>query len=249
MMNLKAGLVIGIPFRARKEGTTDGLVIPEVAITLANLTFPLNTNVAWAPVKGVVRDEARNKIAQESLDIGAPYLWFIDDDVQVPPDAARNLITALKQADDDVMVAAGIYCGKMDPPEPLVYVGGNGLGAHWKWKKGDVFECDSIATGCMMIKTEVFKHIEKPWFRDVDGETEGWTIANKAVGARLNMTDDLWFCEKVKSAGFKILADARVLCTHWDVPTGKFYELPEDSYPMRPREEKPNDAVLHEKTA
>lgn len=237
MMKLKAGLVVGIPFRGREEGTTAGLVVPEWAVTLANLTWPMNTNVAWAPTKGLKRDLARNSIAEETVKLGSPLLWFLDDDVQPPPDAARHLIDTIKQADDDVMVVGGIYCGKLDPPEPLVYVGGNGQGAHWKWKKGDIFECDSIATGCMMIKTEVFKHIEMPWFRDVDGETEGWTIENKAVGAALNMTDDLWFCEKVRAAGFKILADTRVICTHWDVAAGKPYDLPADSYPMRPREQ------------
>lgn len=235
-MQLKAGVVVGIPFRARKEGTTHGLVVPEWAVTLANLVWPMNTTVAWAPVKGLPRDTARNNIAEETLRLGAPYLWFIDDDVQVPPDAARHLLTTIKQAPDDVMVVGGIYCGKLDPPEPLVYVGGNGTGAHWKWKRGDIFECSGIATGCMLIKTEVFKHIEKPWFRDVDGETEGWNVEHKAPTAYLNMTDDLWFCEKIQAAGFKILADTRVLCSHWDVENDKVFDLPADSYPMKPRD-------------
>jgi len=233
MMNLKVGCVVGTPFRKRKPGTTDGLVVPEWAISLANLTWPCNTNIAWAPVKGLPRDEARNGIADETVRLGSPYLWFVDDDVQVPPDAPRYLLSTLAQAPDDVMVVGGIYTGKLDPPEPLVYVNGNGHGAHWKWKRGDVFECSAIATGCMMIKTEVFKHLEKPWFKDLDGETEGWTIENKAVGARLNMSDDLYFCEKVQSAGFKILADTRVICSHWDVANDKVFDMPLDSYPMR----------------
>lgn len=248
MIQLKPGIVIGIPFRSRKEGTVNGLIQPEVAFSWSQFAFPMNTNVAWAPVKGYPRDVARNSIAEETVKLGSPYLWFLDDDVQAPPDAPRYLIETMKQAHDDVMVVGGVYTGKLDPPEPLVYVGGNGQGAHWKWKKGDIFDCHSIATGCMLIKTEVFQHIEKPWFRDAEGETEGWTIPNKAEGARLNMTDDLWFCEKVKAAGFRILCDSRVLCGHWDVPNDKCYELSATSYPMRPREDS-NDALTHKATA
>lgn len=237
MIKLKAGVVVGIPFRARKEGTVDGLCVPEWAITLANLQWPTNTNVAWAPVKGMGTGEARQCISEETLKLGAPLLFCLDDDVQLPPDAPRLLMETMSQAPDDVMVVGGIYTTKRHPPEPLVYVGGNGHGPHWKWKKGDIFECSGIATGCMLIKTEVFKHLEKPWFKDIKGETEGWEIENKAVDAMLNMTDDLYFCEKVTQAGFKILADTRVLCTHWDANTGQYFEMDPNSYPMKPKEE------------
>lgn len=236
MMNLNAGLVIGVPFRKRRPGTADGLVVPEWAITMGNLQMPTNVIVAWAPSKGQIRDVARNGIAQESVRLGAPYLWFIDDDVQVPPWAPRQLLTTLKQADDDVMVVGGIYCTKGELVEPLVYKGGNGTGVHWKWKRGDIFECSAIATGCMLIKTEIFKHLEEPWFRDVEGLKDGWTVEHKAADAALNMSDDLWFCEKVQAAGFKILADTNVLCTHWDTENGIPYDLPADSYPMRTEE-------------
>jgi hypothetical protein len=248
MIEIKPGLVIGLPVRSREIGTVKGLIQPEVAFSWSQLQFPMNTVVAWAPVRGFPRDQARNSIAEDTVRLGAPYLFFLDDDVQAPAHAPRCLIDTMKQAPGDVMVVGGVYTGKMEPTEPMVYVGGNGLGAHWKWKAGDIFDCHSIATGCMLIKTEVFKHIEKPWFRDAEGETEGWTLPNKAEGAGMNMTDDLWFCEKVKAAGFKILCDSRVLCGHWDVANDKCYELGRDSYPMRPREEA-HDQLAHQKSA
>jgi hypothetical protein len=47
------------------------------------------------------------------------------------------------------------------------------------------------------------------------------------------MTDDIYFCQKVKAAGFNILAHGGVLCGHYDVKTNKIFTLPEDSYPMK----------------
>ena len=85
-----------------------------------------------------------------------------------------------------------------------------------------------IATGCMMIKTEVFQHLEKPYFKTVDEEPDAEVILKL-------VTDDLYFCKKVTDAGFKILADGAILCTHWDYRTDPPtpYQLPPDSYPLK----------------
>jgi hypothetical protein len=53
--------------------------------------------------------------------------------------------------------------------------------------------------------------------------------------AMMRQTDDLYFCDKVIAAGHRILADANILCVHWDcdVDPAKPYYLPLDSYPMK----------------
>jgi hypothetical protein len=48
------------------------------------------------------------------------------------------------------------------------------------------------------------------------------------------MTDDIYFCRKVREAGMRILAHGGVLPGHWD-EHGNVYFLPDDSYPMVPR--------------
>ena len=214
------GLVIGLPFGGRP-------VTPEWAISIAAQTYPLNMNVQFTALKGVETGDARNQIVKHALEVGAKYLWFLDDDVAPPFFAARRLIYDLEQAEEKVMVAGGIYCAKSEPTEPIVYRG-DGQGAFWRWKAGQVFEVTSMGTGCMVIKTEVFKHLEEPYFLWVDKkESELPEGLNK-----FSMTDDIYFCEKVRNAGFKLIADGGVLCVHWDVKTGKAYTLPENSYPL-----------------
>ena len=118
----------------------------------------------------------------------------------------------------NVMVCGGIYCVKQDPPQPLVFMAPND-GPYWKWRVGDVFECWGLGTGCMMIRTDVFQHLERPWFK-----------TSSEVG--FAETDDLYFCTKVANAGFKVKAHGGVLCKHWDVKNSLIYTLPKNSYPM-----------------
>ena len=200
----RQGLVVGLPFCGRP-------VAPEWAIALQSLNYPANMNLSISALKGVEVGEARCRIVQHALSIGAKYVFFLDDDVAPPYYAVRRLIYALEQADDNVMVAAGIYVNKQPvAPEPMVFQE-DGDGPFWKWKVGEVFECGSVGTGCMVIKTEVFQHLAEPWFKTVNECDEESDIR------KLEMTDDLYFCKKVRDAGFKLIADGGVLCIHWDV--------------------------------
>jgi hypothetical protein len=214
------GLVVGLPTRGNKVGF-------EWSLCMAGQNYPINTNRWTVPCKGKPIDEARTKIAKFALEKKAKYLFFIDDDTAPPFHACRKLMYDLEQADDDVMIAGGIYTTKEQFPAPIVF-NGNGAGPFWKWKKGELFECSGIGTGCMLIKTEVFTKIEEPWFKTIDNPPDGQKVLEIA-------TDDLYFCQKVTDAGFKILADGSVLCVHWDYSTDPPtpYYLPEDSYPMK----------------
>ena len=240
-------LAIGVPLVGRP-------VAPEWALAFRGLHWPLNYNVAIVPTKGMEVGEARNTIAKHAIDFGAKYLFFLDDDVAPPQHAIRHLMYALQNCDDPekTMVAAGIYVGKWNPPEPFVFMD-NGEGAYWRWKRGQVFECHMIGTGCMLINTEVFKHIPEPWFKTVDSWDENvpWKTEGAPVCGGVQVTDDLYFCNKVREAGFKILADGDVLPIHWDYKpvigkTGMVTDwqafpwvLPEGCYPLREPEEAP----------
>ena len=217
------GLVVGLPF------TINRAVAPEWAIALASIAYPMNLNRHFFATKGEEIDKFRNGAVDYAIQKEAKYLFFIDDDVAIPSQALRVLIYHLENADPKVMVIGGIYCAKTTPTEPIVYKK-NGEGAFWQWKRNEVFECSGIGTGCMLIKTELFKHLSKPYFKTLD------VFSEEDESKRLMMTDDLYFCKKVTDAGFKILADGSVLCVHWDVSTMTPYLLPPDSYPLRGEE-------------
>lgn len=218
------GLAIGLPFCGRP-------VAPEWALSFAGQNYPLNIRRFMSALKGEEIGAARNQMAAQALEKRAKYIWFLDDDVAPPFHAIRQLIITLENS--DAMVAAGIYCAKTIPTEPVVYRG-NGQGAFWHWKVGDIFEVTGVGTGCMVIKTELFNHLPQPWFKTVD-------LPGTPEIPVVQETDDMYFCDKVIDAGYKILADTNVQCVHWgwDVEKRDFraYLLPDDSYPMRPPSE------------
>lgn len=217
--NLEVGLVVAIPFVGRP-------VVPEWALALAAQNYPLNLTRSFLAIGGVSTDIARNKAVEYALEKKANYIWFLDDDVQSPFFAVRQLIYTLEQS--DAMVVGGVYCRKHNPTEPLVYRG-VGKGAFWKWKVNDVFEVDGIGGGCMMVKAELFKHLKPPYFKTIDKHFNA--LDKTEVGN--SATEDLYFCNQVRSAGYKILADGHVICKHWDVKTMTPYDLPKDSYPLQ----------------
>lgn len=231
MAHVRPGLLVAQAFTAPNHEWPGGRpVAPEWSLAMQTQNYPLNCSVMHVALKGNSIDKARTAFAKHALEVGAPYIWFVDDDVAPPQFAARQLINTLKQADDNVMAVGGIYTSRSLPAEPMVYLE-NGDGCHWKWKKDTVFEVHGIGTGCLMVKTEAFKHLPEPWFVTIDESDPGKENPGQY---RNQCSDDIYFCQKLREAGFRILADANVLCVHWDVKTGKPYMLPADCYPLRP---------------
>jgi hypothetical protein len=224
------GMVIGVPICGRATS-------PLWGVALATQAYPLNTTVNYVVVQRKEVGEARNQIVEWALEHNATYVMFIDDDVIIPPFAAQRLGRALDFTSKDLYpdsttaVCCGVYCSKEELSTPVVYRK-NGSGASWDWKVGEIFEVESAGTGCMMIRTEVFKELEKPYFKTV----EAYVKVGDGIGVQM-MTDDIYFCSKVKAAGFTIIAHGGVLCGHYDVKKDKIFELPEDSYPVKAAKE------------
>lgn len=224
-----SGMAVGIASSGRKVDLRWALAQPVLA-------WPVGMSVAWLVRVGPDRAQNREVIAEKAVEIGAPFLFFIDDDTVCPNFAARALHHELSQH-PDAAICGGIYCTKEEPPSPIVFkeLGG---GPHWQWKVGEVFECAGLGAGAMMIRTEFLPKIPKPWFfePDVAPVSEVTNIGGLQVPlAREAGTDDLYFCKKVSDAGLKILAHGGVLPVHIG-EDGKEYSLPPNSYPMQPRE-------------
>lgn len=218
-------LMIGIPMSGR-------FVPPEWAMSMMSLTYPTGTSRTMAMVKGKPRAEARTELLKAAVARGCKYLLFIDDDTCPPPFTIPALIQALDQCDDDVAVCAGIYTNKVEPVAPLVYME-RGQGSFWRWKYNEVFQCWAVGTGCMMIRLSCLKDLPEPWFRDVaSGDEPDDDPILQVEGATVRMTDDVYFCEKLKRHGFKVLAHGGVLPVHIG-QEGNGFVLPNDSYPLK----------------
>lgn len=130
---------------------------------------------------------ANNRNALATMALSNPritHILFIDSDMRFPPDVSRRL----EARDVDIV---GANCRSRNRKNNTASKGGNFISS--KDKSGPE-EVDALGFGCTLIKADVFRSIEKPWFAmPFDG--------TKLVG------EDVFFCKKARDAGFKIFVD------------------------------------------
>ncbi len=217
--NVGPTLMIAIP--------TLGRPVPlQWALNFKSMSPPINFNCDFNIVMGKEIGLARNALAKAAVERGCKYLFFLGDDVVAPPHTLRQLIYRMENQ-PNVDVVGGVYCAKADPAAPLVFVE-NGAGSYWDWKIGEFFRCTGLGMDCTLIRTSLFEKIPEPWFKTVDQDS---FMDGKAQAEA--WTEDLYFLHKAKAAGAGIWCDASVICEHHDVYSGKKWELPSDSLPMR----------------
>jgi hypothetical protein len=208
--------------------------MPGWAFSFASMIPPMNGTYNIVKTENQPRDTARDYLVEGALENDSKFTFFLDDDVTVPPNILRSLLFEFGNVPDDVMVIGGIYCTKTRPAMPLVFQH-IGDGPFYKWRIGQVFPVELIATGAMMIRNEVFKGMPQPWFKEVhtveDGKKYG-LIPQDYKGHNFEINDDGFFCHKVREAGFRIMAHGGMNCMHWD-DAGTAYVLPDTSYPIQ----------------
>ena len=218
------GLSIGLPFIYHHDPLTEKLVgrgvPPTWAISLANQVWPMNMMRYYIPLEGVGIALGRQMIAERAVAENSEFLWMLDDDTTPPLNAVRHMIAALQQ-NSEAMVCIAPTPTKSDPIESNIYKYRN-AGCYWDWKSDDVFEIAEGGAACMMVRTEVFEKLEKPWFNFSENKEE--EMIERTVG------EDIYFCRKVVDAGYKILAHGRCATWHWDNLTGECYKFPDRYY-------------------
>lgn len=234
--------------------TKDGSLVLDTLSPLwhrqrAALSMPTNLNSFEIFADGLEVGEARSLAAHFCLNHEPPptYLFFIDDDVLVPPDALVKLFfRACTLPNHDVY--AGVYCLKRPGlPEPLVY-GDNGQGPLWDWTVGDLLTTashgvKSVHMGLTLIRVSVFQRLldaglvhgngtdqdNEPFFKTIRKEVR---LQDGKV-FRHEGTEDIYFCDKLMKLGGSILVDTSVLAGHHDKTTGQTYGLPLDYGPAK----------------
>ena len=251
------GLTIGIPTLGRP-------VSLEWATSFKGLNPPINFKSFIAQIYGQHVAIARNAIVRAAIKQGSKYLFFLSDDVIVPPHTLRQFIFRMEH-DEKLGVVGGVYCSKSNPPFPLVFQG-NGNSSYWDWKIGEYFPVTGLGMDCTMIRVELLKEMslkagewvdkdteeirepERPldyapndyeWFETVD-EDEFLDGTNNAV----QWTEDLRFLDKVAKTDWSIYCDSMVIAEHYEITTGQKFNLPADSNPMRHGKTEPEKKII-----
>ncbi len=196
----------------------------ETGLALGTLATPMFGQPIPISPDSLEVGEARNRCVEIALELGVEWIFFVDYDVAPPANALVKLLSL------DVPIAAGVYNSKEVPSYPLIYVKG-WEGAFQDWEKGDLIKADGIGMGCTLIHMDVFRKIEKPWFKTVPGySTENYSILP-------NMTEDIYFCNKAKDAGYDIIVDTSIQAMHVDWNSAVMYHRVDD--PRDPKKGSP----------
>ncbi len=201
-------VAVGIP--------TYGRVTMKWSNARHSLQLPLGTSST-----NIVLDDSgniaakRNLICKTALEQGADWLFMLGDDVIIPSNAVLQMLTRNKP------LITGVYWTKTDPTHPYLWKGLQ-RGPYFDWKAGELFQLDFAGCDCLLIKTEILKNIEYPWF-SID-----WVWDQGQASPTGLETEDFYFYLKAKKAGYDLWCDSTVQCLHEDRNTGRMYGLSTD---------------------
>ena len=162
--------------------------------------------------------EARNALTKMAIEQECTHILFIDTDHIVEDEMLDCL---MGNADADVV--SGLVVRKSDEDSQVGYIKKGNLYCSLQLPTdGMSYNVDVCAFGCTLIKLDVFKDIEEPYFKDVMVRHEDGNLRQKR--------SDIKFCDDVKALGKTIRIDTRVVVGHLGLgrvhyPTSREYQL------------------------
>lgn len=144
----------------------------------------------------------RNAIAKAAIANDCTHVLFLDDDMTFERDALTRLLV---HADKDVVSA--LYLLRTYPHYPAAFDAGPFGNGECKFmfltpEVTGLKEVVNVGFGFCLIKTDVFKAMEKPWVRLGEINKDEWC-------------DDVGFFNRVRKAGFRIYCDTDIRCGHF----------------------------------
>lgn len=154
-------------------------------------------------IHGMTIDRGYTEAVLQAIRDGATHLMCIEDDTFPPLDAIERLLA------HDKDIVCGWYPKRQPGPRvgvPIVLENGKRKTLDNPDDTNGLVELYTVPMGCTLIKTDVFQHIEMPWF-----VTTG------------QLTQDSFFSQKARDAGYTLWCDTSIRCEHRDRDTGVVY--------------------------
>ena len=149
---------------------------------------------------------ARSALLYQAVEIDATHIMFIDADMVFPTDGVDRLI----EQDKDII--GGLYNKRTSPHAPIIY---RKVKDHLEniiippYEGKELFEVDTIGAGFLLIKMDIFKKMQPPFFYYGDPSEFGL----KKVPL-FDLGEDTTFCLKAKQNGYKVWCDPTIKLEH-----------------------------------
>ena len=175
-------------------------IVPECFKAIYDLESEHELSFDYA--KGYDCAQARNMIAEKALDGGFDYVLMVDSDTIVPKDTLKYLL------EKPVDICLGV-CPRKNTKEgktAMIHYGIRDFSRSYTYADFETMEprvrIKAGGFGCALVNTNVFRVVEKPWFR--------YAIFDN--GSMLS--EDFYFCNNAEFAHLMIECDTRVRCGH-----------------------------------
>ena len=149
---------------------------------------------------------SRDKLASSAIKDNFDYILFHDTDQQIPNDTILRMGKHLENGEDNV---TALIFTKEKPYNPCIYSESKILETGQLSLKyypvseipSEPFYVENCGSGCVMLKTEIFKKIPQPWFHPYVYSGEDVTFFHVAS----------------HNYGYKILCDPTIDVGHWGI--------------------------------
>ncbi len=182
-------LAIGVP--------SGGSIKSKTAFALIRMLKDLPCDYRIIFQQGCIVHQNRENIVKEAIKEKCTHLLFVDSDMFFDADAVQRLL-----ARDVDIVGVNSHLRKFPITSTIKMSEEKKLTLKEDHPDG-FFKVDAVTTAFLLIKLDVFKKLEHPWFFwEVD--TEGNTV----------LGEDYWFIRSAKEAGYDIWCDLSVKMEH-----------------------------------
>ncbi len=240
---------------------TTGLIRAEWVAARYGQIIPMNWSFvqvnsflnAYMPLRYQVAD-AQNLIVSAFINGDFEWLWLIEHDTIIPPDATIRFNQYMLA--EDTPVVSGLYFARSHPSNPLVFRG-RGTGIYTKWRLGDKVWVDGVPTGCLLIHGGILREM---WKDSEEYEINGQKTRRvfhsprdlffdpefPGVTSQVGGTSDLHWCTRVMEEGYlkkagwttyarkkyPYLIDTNIFCYHIN-PDGEMFPNEQELAPWK----------------
>jgi hypothetical protein len=143
----------------------------------------------------------REKLIENAKDIKCDYVLWLDSDMMFPSTTALRLLAHNKDI---------VACNYMKRSKPLKTVAYTDLRNWDSWlplePKDDLIKVEGVGMGCMLMKTEIFSSLQKPYFEfTYKGDTQDWYGEDFMLLTKLRLNEFNVYIDTILSMDIKHL--------------------------------------------
>lgn len=177
-----------------------------------NENRPIRYEFYWYTTGRLLTAMAREKLVEQALLSGMDYILMYDDDMLLPSSFLEQMIDDVEKH-PEIDVLAPLAFMRNPPHYAVIYTTTEGYDQKLhqpyffnnfvkNYPKNTLVECDAVGFGAVLIKMDMIRKMQAPYFMSTTGTGE-----------------DIFFCMKSKQeAGARIFMDTRIKLGHLAKP-------------------------------